>query len=252
MKNVLVIGYKGEIGSALVKVIEASEKYNIFKKDVEDVDIKEKIDIMHICIPFLDNFVDVVVKYINKFNPGLVIINSTVSPGTTKQIYKKCKCQLVHSPVRGKHPNLDEGLIKAVKFIGPVDKVSGEQAKEHFDSLGINTEILNSPLETELGKLFSTTYYALCIAYHQEMERICKKFGADFEQTVTRFNETYNELCKEINPKAMRPVLFPGLIGGHCLMPNINILKKNVQSSFLDVIEKSNNKKKESQENENS
>ena len=250
MKNVLVVGYKGEIGSALFSVIKHSGKYNVLGKDVKDVEVKDDINIMHICIPFLDNFVDVVDDYVSKYNPELVIINSTVSPGTTKQIYEKCKCKLVHSPVRGKHPNIDEGLVKAVKFIGPLDEISADMAKEHFESLGIKTEVLKSPMETELGKLFSTTYYALCIAYHQEMERICKKYNADFNQTVTRFNETYNDLCKKINPKVPRPVLFPGPIGGHCLMPNIKLLKKDIKSDFFDAIEKSDEKKKQDLEKE--
>ena len=92
MKNVLVVGYKGEIGSALFSVIKHSGKYNVLGKDIKGVEIKEDINIMHICIPFLDNFVDVVDDYVSKYNPELVIINSTVSPGTSKQIYEKCKC----------------------------------------------------------------------------------------------------------------------------------------------------------------
>ena len=250
MKNVLVIGYKGEIGSSLVKVIFNSNKYNVFKKDIEDIEIKDKIDIMHVCIPYFDNFIDIVADYAGKYKPELVIINSTLRPGMTQKIYEKIKCKIVHSPVRGKHPHIDEGLLKAVKFIGPIDKESGDMAKEHFESLGIKTEVLRSPIETELGKLFSTTYYALCISYHQEMERICKKFNADFNQTVTRFNETYNDLCREINPKVVRPVLSPGFIGGHCLMPNIKLRKKDIKSDFLDVIEDSNEKKKKDLEKE--
>lgn len=249
MKNVLVVGHKGEIGSAIFNVIKNSGKYNVFGKDVEDAEIKEKIDIMHICIPFLKNFVDIVADYVGKYNPELVIINSTVSIGITQQIYETCKCRVVHSPVRGNHPNMEEGLLKAVKFVGPIDKESGNIAKGHFETLGLKCEVLRNPIETELGKLFSTTYYALCIAYHQEMERICKKFNADFEQTVTRFNETYNDVCREINPKVVRPVLFPGVIGGHCLMPNIELLKREIKSDFLDIIEKSNEKTKNEKEN---
>ena len=252
MKNILVIGL-GEIGSALCQVIEDFKKYKLFKKDMEELDIKDKMDIMHICIPYMDNFVDVVINYVEKYNPSLVIINSTVRPGTTNEIYEKTKKNVAHSPVRGKHPGIKEGLMLFVKFIGPVSREAGDAAKEHFNSLGIKTEVMNSPIETELGKLFSTTYYGLCIAYHQEMERICKKFNADFEQSVTRFNKTYNEGCKVINPNVVRPVLYPSFIGGHCVMPNIGLLKKDVKSDFLDAIEKSNElKKKESEKNESS
>lgn len=252
MKNVLVVGL-GEIGSALCQIIEESGKYKLFKKDKEDLEIIENLEVMHVCIPYLDDFVDLVVNYIKKYNPNLVIINSTVRPNTTNEIYKINKKNIVHSPVRGKHPGIREGLLLFVKFIGPVNSEAGEAAKEHFESLEIKTEITNSPIETELSKLFSTTYYGLCIAFHQEMERICKKFNVDFEQTVTKFNETYNDGCKKTNPNVIRPVLYPGFIGGHCVMPNIKILKKDVKSDFLDAIEKSNElKKKETEKNENS
>lgn len=243
MKNVLVVGL-GETGSALYQVIEDSGKYKLYKKGIEELEIKDKIDIMHICVPYLDNFVDVVVDYIKKYDPELTIINSTVRPGTTQQIFEKTEKSIVHSPVRGKHPNMKEGILLFVKFIGPADAKSGEAAKDHFESLGIKTEVMNSPLETELGKLFSTTYYGLCIGWHQEMERICKKFNADFEKTVTRFNETYNEGCKVSNPNVVRPVLYPGFIGGHCVIPNIETLKKDMKSDFLDGIVKSNELKK--------
>ena len=243
MKNILVIGL-GEIGSALCQLIEESGKHKLFKKDVEEIEIKDKIGIVHICIPYIDNFADIVANYDKKYNPGLIIINSTVRQGTTEGIYKRTKKSIVHSPVRGKHPKIKEGLLLFVKFIGPINKEAGEAAKEHFQSLGIKTEVMKSPVETELGKLFDTTYYGLCIAYHQEMERICKKFNADFKQTVTRFNETYNDGCKLINPNVVRPVLYPGFIGGHCVMPNIAILKKNIKSDFLDAIEKSNELKR--------
>jgi UDP-N-acetyl-D-mannosaminuronate dehydrogenase len=141
---------------------------------------------------------------------------------------------------------MENDMLRYVKFIGPCAKDAGELAKKHFEKIGIKTEILKSPVETELAKLFSTTYYGLCIAFHQDMERICEKFGADFEQAVTRFNETYNEGIKE---NLKRPVMFPGFIGGHCVIPNIHILKKDVESDFLDAILRSNELKKSKTEN---
>ncbi len=243
MKIVLVIGV-GEIGRALCEIIEESGKYKLYKKDMEELEIKGTVDIMHICIPYTDKFAGIVAGYIKKYNPELTIINSTVRPGTTNEIFKITKKDIVHSPARGKHPHLKEGLLLFVKFIGPVNKKSGEAAKEHFESLNIKAEIFKSPVETELGKLLCTTYYGLCIAFHQEMERMCKKFDADFEQAVTRVNETYNEGCRIVNPKVVRPVLFPGFIGGHCVMPNIDILQKDFDSDFLKAIVKSNSIRK--------
>ena len=38
---------------------------------------------------------------------------------------------------------------------------------------------------------------------------------------------------------------FPGVIGGHCVMPNIELLKRFTDSEILEAIEHSNRKKKE-------
>jgi UDP-N-acetyl-D-mannosaminuronate dehydrogenase len=245
VKNVLIVGF-GEIGKSMYNVIEKSGKYKMFKKDVEELKLKEKIDVMHVCIPYSENFVDVVAGYITKYKPSLTIINSTVRPGATQKVYEKAGGLVVHSPVRGRHPKLEDGIYRFVKFIGPTTPEAGKKAKEHFDGIGVNSEILKSAVNTEVGKLLCTTYYAVNIAFHQEMNRICAAYGADFDESVTRFNAT---VTMDIEHKIPRPVMFPGFIGGHCLLPNIELLKKDVKSDFLDDILKSNEKRKKELEN---
>jgi len=41
-----------------------------------------------------------------------------------------------------------------------------------------------------------------------------------------------------------RPVMFPDVIGGHCLIPNTELLLKSYDSEFLRLILKSNEKRK--------
>ncbi|PIN76094.1 hypothetical protein COV17_03290 [Candidatus Woesearchaeota archaeon CG10_big_fil_rev_8_21_14_0_10_36_11] len=246
MKNVLIVGF-GEIGKSLFSVMNEKKKYTILTKDVEEIELHEDIDVMHVCIPYFDHFVDVVSKYIAMYNPKLTIIHSTVQPGTTKKIFTRTNALLVHSPVRGRHPHLEDGIKRFVKFIGPTSVEAGKRAKEHFEEWGITAEVLHSAINTEVGKLLSTTYYAANIAFHQEMNRICIQFGADFKESVTRFNQT---CTMDIDHKIPRPVMFPGVIGGHCLLPNIDILRKDVSSSLLNEIIESNEKRKKEVEKE--
>ncbi len=42
-----------------------------------------------------------------------------------------------------------------------------------------------------------------------------------------------------------RPVMFPGFIGGHCLIPDVELLQKSYDSEFLRLIVKSNEKRRE-------
>ncbi len=93
---------------------------------------------------------------------------------------------------------------------------------------------MSSPEATELAKLTETTYFGLLIAWAQEVQRYCKKLGLDYDEIVSFY--------KEIN--FFPPVeYFPGFIDGHCVIPNLRILKDIFASDILDSIEKSNDMK---------
>jgi len=46
-----------------------------------------------------------------------------------------------------------------------------------------------------------------------------------------------------------RPVMFPGEIGGHCLIPNVKLLLESYYSEFLELILNSNERRKLEMEN---
>ena len=224
-----ILGY-GEIGSSLARFYE-----NPKIKDLERDDGLNGVEILHICIGWSDKFVNIVKTEIGEVKPKLTIIHSTVPPGTTKEIGG----MVVHSPVRGVHPYLYEGLQIFIKYIGADNKKAGEMAKAHLESLGIKTKLVYPSKTSELAKLFCTTYYGLCIAWHGEMEKICKQEGVIFDDVATEFNKTYNEgYIKLGKTNVVRPVLFPpdGPIGGHCVLPNAKILKKLYKSKAIDLI----------------
>jgi len=165
----------------------------------------------------------------------LVIIHSTVAPGTTKKIGKIA----VHSPVRGMHPGMFDGIKTFVKYIGADNEAAGKLAQNHLESLGIKTKVFFPSSTTEIGKLLDTAYYGLCIAWHGEMKKLCDKFGVDFKSAVADFNITYNEGYKKIGKtNVIRPILYPpkGGITGHCIISNAKILKKYFKSRVLDLI----------------
>ncbi len=59
-----------------------------------------------------------------------------------------------------------------------------EIARKHFEKLGLKVQVLKSPVETELAKLFETIYRAWMIACFQEMHRISRHFNADFDEVI--------------------------------------------------------------------
>ena len=235
-----ILGY-GEVGKSIAKFYK-----NPRIKDLTRDDGLKGIDILNVCITWNDDFIKTVNKEIKAIKPKLTIIHSTTYPGATKKIYRATKSLVVHSPIRGVHPNLYGGIKTFVKYVGTDNKKAGELAKKHLESLGIKVKVFHPSITTEIGKLLSTAYYGTCIAWHAEAKKICDKAGVDFEEAVTDFNETYNEGYKKLKkPQVIRPVLYPPKkgIGGHCLVPNAEILKRYQKSEILDLILKYKPKK---------
>lgn len=230
--SILVIGL-GEVGKPLMQVI--SERLDVTGIDIEPVEFNGECDIMHICFPFqIQDFVGECAAYINKYKPQLTVINSTVAPGTTRAVFERTGAAVAYSPVRGKHIKMKQELLHYVKFVGGLDLESSQKTAAHFQSVGMTTKILSSPEAVELAKLTETTYFGILIAWAQEIERYSDKFSVDYDEIVSFYDEIgYLPHVR----------FFPGVIGGHCVMPNIEILKTVFDSSILDAIDESNHSK---------
>ena len=235
-KKVVVAGL-GEIGKPLLQLV--SEFHDAAGIDISPVESITQVEILHICYPFqIKDFLGETARYIELFNPALTIIESTVAVGTTRKIAERTGAAVVNSPVRGKHLRMLSEMRAYSKFIGAIDPGAAEQAVRHFESLGLRTKVLSSPEATELAKLSETTYFGLMIAWAQEIERLCLQSRQSYDEVVSFYEEI----------KFFPPVkYFPGTIGGHCVLPNIEILRDHFQTLVIDVILTSNQLKIEQQ-----
>ncbi len=232
-RKVMVVGL-GEIGKPLLEVL--SRHYTTVGVDITPLaESPEEIEVMHVCYPFrIENFVEETARYIERFKPRITVINSTVSVGTTRAIAKRTGSIVVNSPVRGKHARMAADLLRYDKFVGGIDAESSKQVAEHFESAGMKTRILSSAEATELAKLTETTYFGVIIAWAQEVERYCDQVGVKYDEVISIYEEV---------PFFPPVKYFPGVIGGHCVMSNIEILNEMVQSDILKAIESSNRQK---------
>lgn len=236
MKNI-ILGV-GEVGKALYSLYK-EKQIKVIKKDLNDKKNINNVSILNICIPYTNDFLKIVVNEINKLNPKLTIIHSTVPIGTSKKIQKETKAHIVHSPVVGSHPFLKKSLKTFVKYIGTDDLTAYLIAKEHFKKLGIKHQFVESFNATEAAKLLCTSYYGLCIAWHDYINQICKANNINFS-FIKEWNENYNKgYVKNNGKKYNRPVLDPPLdhkIGGHCVIPNAELLYKHFPNPLLQQI----------------
>lgn len=234
MKKIGIIGY-GEIGSSLHTVYKEYEyEVSVLDPFIGIEDDLSNCHILNICIPFVDNFVDIVNNYIETLKPNLTVIHSTIEPGTTSKINGR----VCHSPVRGLHPNLSIGIKTFVKYISSEDENNSIEYQKHLTELNIKSFICKSTKTSEYAKLLDTTYYGLCIAFHNEVASICEKENLDFTEVMTIYNQSYNEGYKSLGKEnVVRPVLYSsGKIGGHCVIPNAKILNKHMKSELIDGI----------------
>jgi len=191
---------------------------------------------MHLCFPFRDreHFCMTAAGYIRRFLPDLTIINSTVIPGTTRMLERMTGRTVCYSPVRGKHTEMVAALRSYRKFVAGSDLAAVERAETHFRDAGIKTERMGSPDELELAKLAETTYFGVLIAFAQELNRYAAGANADYNQITKFFSEI------EFLP---RSTYFPGFIGGHCVIPNINLLLQVADSPLLRAVLLSNDRR---------
>lgn len=231
----VVVAGLGEVGKPLFDLI--SRHYDVIGVDIAPVERIEHVDVLHVCYPFqIRDFIGETARYIDLFRPALTIVNSTVAIGTTRAIAERTATAIVNSPVRGKHARMLEELQIYTKYVGATDADAADEAARHFESVGLKTKILSSPEATELAKLTETTYFGVLIAWAQEIERYCDRSAVDYDEVASFFEEI----------KYLPPVKYhPGIIGGHCVMPNIKLLSKYSHSLILEAIQASNKMKTE-------
>ena len=166
--------------------------------------------------------------YIRRFQPQLTIINSTVLPHTTRNLARATGAAIAYSPVRGKHARMAQELLHYAKFVSAADDVTAEMAREHFTAAGMKTRLIEAPETLELAKLAETTYFGVIIAFAQELNRYARSGGSRLRRSSPASSK------KSISCPASSTS--PGFIGGHCVIPNINLLLQLAPAALLQAV----------------
>jgi len=225
----------GEVGETLFDLL-VDRKFDCIGIDLEDSKCKnytenkiiENPQYLHVCLPGeLEKFTDIVIEWINKIkNIQVVVIHSTVKPGTTKSIQERSSIPILFSPVRGVHRRFLDDIKKYTKFISFDHVEINSEIKKDLKKRFKKVEWMSTTKTAELAKiLVDTTYYGWLINYAQITKMICEKENVDFDEMWKFADEIHENLGN-------RPKMFPGIIGGHCVIPNLNL----VEYENLDVI----------------
>jgi len=116
---------------------------------------------------------------------GIILLKSTVEPGTTEKLVEIYKLKIIHNPefltartafedfhnqnhiVLGKSKNIYDEDIKIIESF---------YKKNYTDNISICTSI-----ESESMKLFCNSFYAVKIQFFNELYLLCKKMNSNYD-----------------------------------------------------------------------
>lgn len=238
--NTLIIGM-GEIGSSLYKLL--SPAYSTWGIDIKQelntslpCAVPEKIKVMHVCIRYSDDFNFIVKTYIEKYQPEIIDICSTVPVGTTESIDPSA----CHSTTRGLHPNLVEGLKTITKHVGGDNCL---KLSAYFNAIGISTMSHPKAKTTELLHILNNVHYGVNLMFADEAAKLCRHYGVDYFDWM-KYGETNNQGYARLGHLTkVRSILMPpgGKIGGHCVVSSAQLLSKG--NMLIDLLANYNEEK---------
>jgi len=237
-----VVAGLGEIGNPILKLFSKGTivvGFDINRKLVNNQKLKkyEKTPtrILHACIPYNEKFHRNISSLNKKFNPSIIIIHSTIALYTTKKIQKSLIIPVIYSATRGVHKRMLSDLKRYTKFYAiendaPKRKWAISTYSKLLRKQGIKSKKMSSPITLELAKIIvDTSYYGWLINYAQLSNMLALQHKVDYDEMWSFSDEIHKFLGN-------RPKMFPGFIGGHCVIPNLDLM----HNQTLNLIKKTN------------
>ncbi len=172
---------------------------------------------------------------------ALVVIESTVAPGTTTNIVQPLleeesglvagrDFSLVFSYERVMVGRLIKNIVHLPRIVGGIDEESTRRGVDLYKHIVKEQIYPTDSLTAELAKVVENTYRDVNIAFANEVALICESLGVD----AFKVRELVNTLPNDPSNPASNPVRdmhFPGAgVGGHCLPKDPWLLKYGVDT----------------------
>ena len=242
MKKNVVVGL-GEIGYPILKLLSKKQPtvgYDINKGLMNNSKFKTLLNtptsFLHVAIPVTSKFDSNILQLYKKFKPECIVIHSTISPGTTERIQKKLSIPVIYSATRGVHKRMIYDLKRYTKFFvisanAPKKQWATKTYSRKMKNFGVKTKQMSKPETLELAKILcDTSYLGWLINYSQMTNVIAKSYDVNYDE-MWLFSDEIHKLLGN------RPKMYPGHIGGHCIIPNLEL----INNQTLNLIKKMNN-----------
>ena len=247
-----VVAGLGEIGSPILKLLSKKQitiGYDVNRELMDDFKFKKfkylETSFLHVAIPTSSKFDTNLLRLCTKFKPECIVIHSTIGPGTTERIQKKLDVPLIYSVTRGVHKRMLKDLKRYTKFFTISRKAPKKQwavrtYSRKMKNCGVKTKQMSKPETLELAKILcDTSYLGWLINYSQITNVIARSYNVNYDE-MWLFSDEIHKLLGN------RPKMYPGYIGGHCVIPNLELvhnktlnLIKTLNDSYLKKVKNS-------------
>ena len=229
MKKDVVAGL-GEIGYPILKFLSKKQitvGYDVDERLMNKSKFKKfqetQTSFLHIAIPVTSKFEPNILQLYKKFKPDCIVMHSTVGPGTTEKIQEKLDVPLIYSATRGVHKRMLKDIKRYTKFFAisknaPKKQWATKAFSRKMKNCGVKTKQMSKPETLELAKIVcDTSYLGWLVNFAQISNVISKQYNVDYDEMWTFSEEIHKFLGN-------RPKMYPGIIGGHCVIPNLQLL----------------------------
>lgn len=188
--------------------------------------------------PQMDNLLNLIEELIpNLRHDQLLILRSTLYPGTTEIIKKKLEkadlsvgsdLYLAFAPERVAQHRAIEEMVELPQLVGTFDDESYRQSKQFFDTYLKSDCPHLTPIEAEIGKLFTNMWRYIMFATVNEFYLITESFATHSDANVHRILDKTSQNYPRFD------VPSPGAnVGGPCLTKDGWFLVDNIPYNEL-------------------
>lgn len=193
-----IVGY-GYVGQAVEYGFkkEPIYIYDPYKNHKDWQTLCEKSKFIFVCVPTptLDDYSGIdlsIVEYVVgeiadkiKGTDKIIVIKSTVIPGTTQQLINKYKgVNICFNPEFLTEKNYKKDFVETDRIIiGAKDKKRGKELEQLYRKYFPKTPIyITDPTSAEMVKYMANTYLAMKVLFGYEMYELCGKLGINYDK----------------------------------------------------------------------
>ena len=250
------IAGQGYVGTAVKEVFSKHYETNTFDLNgncnCETIgELIDGSDVIFVCVPTPmkkdgscdTSIVEAIVKDINDMvvsrnvSDRVVVVKSTVAPGTTERLNKICQnIQVVFNPEFLTESNYIEDFRNQNRIIlgGPRPGIT--KVKRFYSKIFPKTTIVKTGSTiAEMVKYMTNTFLATKVSFANEMFQICDKLNIDYDKVVEY--STYDERLGKSHWAVPGPDGHLGF-GGSCFPKDLNALihlARNLDTSLNTI-----------------